>query len=290
MNTIALLKNLGFGTELEYTSISRETAVEVVKNVVGGQRTGMEVRAPDGRIWRVVEDGSLAGSEIGQAAEIVTPILHYSDLNTLEAVVRALRKAGAQASPDTSQHVHVGVEQFSIRQIANLVRIFYKQEELILHAVGTRRERLSYYCRRTDPEFINRLETTRITTPEELDAVWFGAEEDRHSCRYRALNLNKLWESGTVEFRCFNGTVRPDQVRATVVLSLAIAARAFEAKDATSKRPRVYSDESGKYDMRVFLVSLGLIGDEFKPVRKTLLENLPGDSSRKNGRMRLQHV
>ncbi|MBQ9788436.1 MAG: hypothetical protein IJW31_02405 [Lentisphaeria bacterium] len=37
-----------------------------------------------------------------------------------------------------------------VRQIANIARIFYKQEELILNAAGTFETRLSHYTKRTD--------------------------------------------------------------------------------------------------------------------------------------------
>lgn len=284
MNMLERLSSLGFGTELEYTGISREVAAETVWRVIGGRLEGTTVTAPDGRIWRAVEDGSLSGSDADQAAEVVTPILHYGDLETLEAVVRALRRAGAKASIDTSQHVHVGVENFTVPQIANLVRIFFKQEELITQAVGIWNERLCRYCRRTDPDFIARLEAVRPTTHEELDEVWYGDEPDRHLCRYRALNLNSLWKTGTVEFRCYNGTLRPDMVRATVVLSLAIAARALEVRKTTSKHQRIYSPESARYDMRIFLSGLGLNGLEFQAVRRSLLERLPGCSAWRSGR------
>ena len=284
MDTLERMKTLGYGTELEYTGISRGAAAKAVWSVVGGCFKGTEVVANDGRIWRAIKDGSLSGSDTDQAAEVVTPILRYEDLGTLEAVVRALRRAGAQASADTSQHVHVGVENFSVSQIANLVRIFFKQEELIIRAVGIWNERLYRYCRRTDPDFIARLEAIRPTTPEELDEVWYANEPDRHLCRYRALNLSSLWKTGTVEFRCYNGTLRPDMVRATVVLSLAIAARALEVRKTTSKHQRIYSPESARYDMRIFLSGLGLNGLEFQAVRQSLLENLSGCSAWKSGR------
>lgn len=100
MNMLERLRTLGFGTELEYTGISRKAAAKAVWSIVGGRLDGTEVTAPDGRIWQAVKDGSLSGSDADQAAEVVTPILYYDDLGTLEAVVRALRRAGAQASTD----------------------------------------------------------------------------------------------------------------------------------------------------------------------------------------------
>ena len=130
-------KTLGFGTELEYTNISREGAARAIQSVVGGRisHTGgsydtWTVTAPDGRKWKAVSDGSLGSRTT--SAEVVTPILHWNDFDTLQEVVRALRRAGAKTPACTSQHVHIGVEDFTAAQIANFARIWYKQEKLLL--------------------------------------------------------------------------------------------------------------------------------------------------------------
>ena len=54
-----------------------------------------DVVAPDGRRWRVMADASLNADRTRQA-EVVSPILTYADLETLQEVVRAVRKAGAK--------------------------------------------------------------------------------------------------------------------------------------------------------------------------------------------------
>ena len=64
--TIATAKSLTFGTELEYTNISRERAAKAIYSVIGGrvryERGAYDtwtVTAPDGRVWKAVSDGSL---------------------------------------------------------------------------------------------------------------------------------------------------------------------------------------------------------------------------------------
>lgn len=292
-NTIEIAKTLSFGTELEYTGISRERAAKAIHKVVGGdiRYTGdgydaWTVTAPDGRKWKAVSDGSL--TDRATSAEVVTPILKWEDMDTLQAVVRELRKAGAKTPECTSQHVHVGVENFTARQIANLARIFYKQEELILKSAGTLERRLNHYTRRTDREFIARLESAKPTTKEALNKAWFGYSNPNpahyDSARYRAINLNNVWRMGTAEFRFGNGTSHAGEVKTMILLCLAIAAKALTAKCASTKNQRPYNEESAKYDMRVFALRLGLIGDEFKNVRMHLLKRLTGSAAWKNGR------
>ena len=66
-------------------------------------------------------------------------------------------------------------------------------------------------------------------------------------------------------------------------LVLAIAAKALNARSAASAK-RDFDPASAKYDFRVFLLRLGMIGDEFKTARKFLLENMPGNGAWKHGR------
>ena len=289
MNATETMKSLTYGTELEYTGISRQSAAEAVASVIGGRIAheggsydAWTVTAPDGRVWKAVSDSSLGS---GPTAEVVTPILRYDDLDTLQQVVRALRNAGAKATRETSQHVHVGASHLTGKQLANLARIFYKQEELILASAGTWAHRIASYTKRTEPAFIARLEADRPTTLDDLNRAWFARHNPNphhyDSNRYHALNLNNLWRTGTVEFRLFNGTTHAGEVKANVILCLAIAAKAILAKSASAKEPRTVDAAAAKYDMRVFMIHLGLIGDEFETVRHHMLKRLPGTSARK---------
>ena len=286
-------KTLGFGTELEYTNISREGAARAIQSVVGGRisHTGgsydaWTVTAPDGRKWKAVSDGSLGSRTT--SAEVVTPILHWNDFDTLQEVVRALRRAGAKTPACTSQHVHVGVEDFTAAQIANFARIWYKQEKLLLKAIGTLPSRLAHYTKPTDREFIDRLEKMKPQTREQLNIAWYGYATPNpahyHSSRYRAVNLNNVWTTGTIELRAFNGTNHAGHAKHCCVLALLIAAKAKTAKCASTKKPREYNEESAAYDARVFLLHLKAVGPEFKNFRKYLLSNLPGNKAWKHGR------
>lgn len=290
---IEVAKALTFGTELEYTNISRERAARAIHTVVGGtiQHTRgaydeWTVIAPDGRNWKAVCDGSLI--DRATSAEVVTPILKWDDIETLQAVVRELRHAGAKTPSCTSQHVHIGVRDFTPRQIANFARIWYKQEELILKALGTLPIRLAHYTRPTDREFIERLEKAKPTTRESLNKAWFGYSNPNpvhyDSARYRAVNLNNVWRMGTVEIRAFNGTTHAGEVKAHIILCLMLAAKAKTASCASTKNQRPFNEESAKYDMRVFLLRLGMIGNEFKNTRMHLLKNMPGNTAWKHGR------
>ena len=93
-----------------------------------------------------------------------------------------------------------------------------------------------------------------------------------------------MWRIGTAEFRFFNGTTHAGEGKTNIILCLAIAALAKTARAASSKNQRPYTTASAKYDTRVFLLRLGMIGGEFKNTRMHLLKRLPGSAAWKNGR------
>jgi hypothetical protein len=291
--TEAELASLTYGCELEYEGISQERAAKVVAGVTGGTARyegyhlhNWVVTMPDGRKWNIVSDGSLWGT----SAEVVTPIMRYSDMDTLQKVVRAMRKARAKVNSRTGLHVHVGAQGMTPTQIKNLVKIFYKQETLILKATGTQEARISSYTRRTDHAFVDKICAMHSPTMAKLADAYYGGCRDRNchysSARYRALNLHNLWNGGkgTVEFRYHEQSLHAGVIRAAVLIDLLMVLKAKSAKAASAKNPRPYSEASAKYDFRVFLLRLGANGETFKSMRKHLCKNLPGSAAWKDGR------
>ncbi|MOA43211.1 hypothetical protein D3C78_1653440 [compost metagenome] len=67
-------------------------------------------------------------------------------------------------------------------------------------------------------------------------------------------------------------------MKASIQLSLLIAAQALNQKKATS-RVTVPDNGNEKYSFRVWLLRLGGIGDEFKTMRHHLLKYLEGNSA-----------
>ncbi len=94
--------------------------------------------------------------------------------------------------------------------------------------------------------------------------------------------MHSIWYMGTVEFRWFEATLHAGKIKAYIQFCLALAAKALNARSASSRK-REFRAESAKYDFRVFLLHLGLIGDEFKTARQHLMKNMPGSAAWKNG-------
>ena len=292
-NTIQTAKELTFGTELEYTNISRERAVKAIHSVVGGtiRYTGggydeWTVVAPDGRHWKAVSDGSLGSRSTSAEGGDPDPQMgrhgHPSGGGSRAPQSRSENSGMHQpARPHRSPRFQRPADR-ELR--ADFLQAGRASPQGGRNASAANRQLHTAHR----PRIHRPLEKAKPTTREELNKAWFGYSNPNpahyDSMRYHAINLNNVWRTGTVEVRAFNGTTHAGEVKSHIVLCLAIAALAKNAKCASTKNQRPFCAESAKYDMRVFLLRLGLIGEEFKNVRMHLLKHLPGNTAWKHGR------
>lgn len=290
------LQELRFGIEIETIKRSRGDVAHAIQSVVGGnvEHVGSpscydpwHVVDDRGRKWMVVADSSLTSVPANLRAEVVSPVLNYDDIETLQNVIRAVRKIGATVDDKCGIHIHVDASAFDGKTLGNLAKIVHKQEPLILTALGVEESRLRNYTKPVSSELIAKIERSRPKTREQMNRIWYGYHNHHpqhyDQTRYHGVNLHNVWYRGTVEFRWFQATLHAGKVKAAVQLVLAIAAKALNSRGASSRK-REFDPASAKYDFRVFLLHLGLIGDEFKSARKHLLNAMPGDAAWKKGR------
>lgn len=287
------MKTLRFGIEIETIGQTRGRVAHAIRQVVGGtiEHVGMTydswyVTDARGRVWKVVADSSLNAAR-HQQAEVVSPILVYEDIEELQQVVRAVRGAGAKVDASCGIHIHVDAARFGAKGLCNLVKMVNKQESLIEHALGVSDARRGRWCRGIDQAFLDKIEKQRPRDLEDMNRAWYGYYNTRpihyDSSRYRGVNLHNVWFRGTVEMRWFDGSLHAGKVKAYIQFVLALGAKAIRARTSSGKR-RDFNPDTARYDFRVFLLQLGLIGDEFKTARQHLMANLSGSAAWKNGR------
>lgn len=285
------LREFRFGIEIECFGRERGQVARALQEVVGGTVAHIgtpicydpwRVMDSQDREWKVVADSSIRAEKMVQA-EIVSPILTYADIPQLQEVVRAVKKSGCKVNNSTGIHIHVERAPFKPSAMANLMKIFFKQENLIFEALKVHPHRINNYCQRTRRSLIFDIQQDKPRSYDALANIWYqGAVHDRgikaHPSRYQALNFHAAFNAQTIEFRCFNSTLHAGEVKAYIQFVLAMAAKAINTRSARADQ-RPYSPNSAKYDFRCFLLSLGLIGPEFKTARLHLLKYLSGDAA-----------
>jgi hypothetical protein len=90
-------------------------------------------------------------------------------------------------------------------------------------------------------------------------------------------------ERNTIEFRAYTPEgLHAGKIKAAIVFSLALCARALNSRAASAKR-KTYDPASAKYDFRVALIlALRLSGPQHQHTRRHLLARMPGDAAFKH--------
>ena len=302
------LKNQTIGVEIEMNSITREKAAQIAADFFGtgrsqntASRNGYSTWADwdgDVREWKFQKDVSIAGPD-SEKCELVTPILHYEDIETLQELVRQLRHAGAKsdASRGCGVHIHIGANGHTAQTLRNLANIMASHESLIAEALDLDHRRMSRYCRTVDPRFLEQVNKKKPTTMTQLADIWYtshganyGRDQHYNDSLYHMLNYHATFTKGTVEFRLFQfdapttdrrGGLHAGQLKSYIQLCLALSQMAKEVRTAS---PKPQQNENPKYAMRTWLLRLGFIGDEFATARDILTRRLSGDAAFRNGR------
>ena len=179
---IAEMKNQTIGVEVEMNSITRQKAAKVAAAYFGtgryentAGRNGYSTWSAwdaDGREWKFQKDVSIAGSD-DQKCELVTPILTYDDIETLQEIIRLLRKAGAKSGPSRGcgVHIHIGKGDHTAKTIRNLVNIMAAHEQQIGRAIRIDAGRTGQYCQVVNHRFLDRLNREKPTTMRKLEDI-----------------------------------------------------------------------------------------------------------------------
>ncbi len=302
------LKKQTIGVEVEMNSITRKAAAQLAAGFFGTGRFEDTARRngyytwsawdADGREWKFQRDVSISGPD-AEKCEMVTPILHYDDLETLQELCRRLRKAGAKSDPTRGcgVHIHIGANGHTPQTLRNLANIMASHETLLAKALRLDAYRMERYCRTVDPDFLNQLNRRKPTSMSALADIWYrgngatyGRDQHYNDSRYHMLNLHATFTKGTIEFRLFqfdapeggrrNG-IHAGQLKSYIQLCLALSQMAKDVRTASSKPQQ---NENPKYAMRTWLLRLGFIGDEFKTARELFTRRLDGDAAFRDGR------
>ena len=307
-NQVAEMKKQTIGVEVEMNSITRSAAAKLAAEFFGTGRYEDTARRngyctwsawdESGREWKFQKDVSIAGPD-SEKCEMVTPILTYAEMETLQELIRRLRRAGAKsdATRGCGVHIHIGAKGHTPQTLRNLANIMASHEDLLASALNLDRGRISRYCRTVDPRFLERLNRRKPTTMAELADIWYGSQnadygrsQHYNDSRYHMLNLHATFTKGTVEFRLFQfdeptaerrGGIHAGQLKSYIQLCLALSQM---AKDVRTASPKPQQNENPKYAMRTWLLRLGFIGEEFATARDFLTRNLTGDTAFRHGR------
>lgn len=304
-----LIYNTTFGVEVEMTGITREAAARVAATVLGsGSRVEHVGTRYDrwscfdaqGREWAFVSDSSIRSTGgYAMQTELNTPPLTYAaDIDMLQALIRALRSAGAVSGTQygCGIHVHVSGQGHTYKTIRNFTNLLYSNDELVRKALGVTADR-QRWCQPISERLVNAMQNAE--SMDALQRIWYetlngrytGSETYEHynSSRYHILNLHRYFStlgkaSNTVEIRAFNACLHAGVIRAYVLLVLSMNASALTQKNIRAVKNPIMIAGNEKFAMRTWLNRMGWTGETFKNPHKLFIERLNGDSAWRFGK------
>lgn len=322
------LSTMTYGVEIEMTGITREAAAQITASVLGnGARVHYSggaygkyvVTDASGREWLFVSDCSIRAVDTtgrrvdcrgSYSCELNTPPLYLSDMELLQDVVRALRKAKAKTGAEygCGIHIHVGSSEHTAKTLINFINLVYSQEDMLYKALGVDEERRAQWCvpinaRRNGSmtgrptNFLTDLDSCK--TLEQVETAWYKnfSSGDPSWCRtnhydesrYHLLNLHRYFSTrgrgcNTIEIRAFDASLHAGVIRSYILLVLTMNAKALLSSNIKRQKNPIMIAGNEKFAMRTWLVGMGWTGDMFKNPHQHLIKNLAGNSAWRFGK------
>lgn len=229
-----------------------QTAAIVARCLPGGQvrKDGEETWLVEdclGCTWAVIDGADDIDAMFEKPRDrcvLVSPLLAYEDMDGLLCLLREVRSAtGVEGGPSCGMRVFAFLGEGNWQAKVNLQNLFCSKRALLFRAL------------KAD------LEAFRPRAQERIDRIVFGGEDLCEVFPYDAAS-----------------SLDPDEAKATLQLALAAAAQAVNQERVSAKPGKA---ENERYAFRCWMVRMGLIGDEYKPMRRRFLKRLPGDSATK---------
>ena len=194
-----------FGCEIELTGINRATAAHALADLFGtraehsgGGYDAYRVKDLDGKEWKIVRDASIhpegyvRSSTSGEyKVELNSPKLEYAEMEKLQEVVRALRRAGGKVNSSCGMHVHVDASKHTPQSLKNVLSIMYSKEDILFAALKVNPVRISSYCQPVDEPILE--EIRKLPSGASMDQLkdrWYqgrdGSDYHYHQSRYHA--------------------------------------------------------------------------------------------------------
>ena len=168
----------------------------------------------------------------------------------------------------TTFEVSVPMDGHSGTSLRNLVNIIYSKQNLIKKSLGLTINII-------EDDFCIAVNKAKYETLEGFKTAIESLGEEH--CPGIAFNFaNKI-----ITFKFFEGETSPEKIQAYTQFIELLNQSTKTLRHASAKANETDND---KFDFRVFLIRLSMVGDEYKVTRKVLLKNLEGNSAFKNGK------
>ena len=172
-----------------------------------------------------------------------------------------------QATETTGIEVSIPMDGHTGNTLRNLVNMIYSKQALIKKSLGVQVNII-------EDDFCIGINEAKMESLDDFKTVIESVGDN--SCP----GIGFEFENRIISFKFLEGEVEAEKVEAYTHLVALLNRQAKELKHASAK---VKETDNDKFTFRVFLIKIGMIGDEYMVARKVLLQNLDGNSAFRSG-------
>lgn len=181
----------------------------------------LPIRIPGG-LWNAIDDHSLRGES--KEYVFAKPLNEVDTETALRQLAEEFvkHKSKINDSYRTSVHVHVNVQELTMRQLYNFITLYITFEDILIDMCGRERDGNLFCLRVTDAE---QLVESLKSLPMHGNINQFQGD----GMRYASFNINSVGKYGSLEFRAYRGTTKTEDILVWVKLlnTLRNAAKQF---------------------------------------------------------------
>ena len=250
------MKKDTFIYSFEVTGLERKQVATIIAEALGEQ---VKYAGPPSFSYQV------SSWTIDRNCLVTTPELATIELELLRKVLDALKNAGVLAKGDGT--VTFSMEGHNEASLRNVVNLIWSKQNLLKKSLGRQDDILT-------ADFVFAVNYVPIDTTEDFTGVINNARETGKIEGTGDLTFDIV--NQTVSFGFLPDTLDCDEVIAFITLCQKINEQAKLQKFSSTKQKVTGND---KYSLRVWLIRLGFVGNEYKMDRKILLSRLTGDGA-----------
>ena len=185
----------------------------------------------------------------------------------LETLINGRVEVATDPTETTTFEVAVPMEGHTSITLRNLVNMVYSKQALIKKSLGIT-------ANIVEDDFSIAINKAKMETLEDFKT----AIDDIGVSSCPGIGFDFI--DNTITFKFLEGEVSPEKIKAYTQLVALLNQNAMALKHASAKSKDTDND---KFTFRVWLVKIGMVGDEYKIARKVLLERLKGNSAFRSG-------
>ena len=188
-------------------------------------------------LWNVIRDNSLRNGGV----ELVSIPLFGEDIITaLEQVEKATAGKGQILNERTSVHIHLDVLDMNREGLTKILLLYTALERVLFKYCAEHRRHNAYCLPYYKAEQFKKLLSTVFRSILDGDV-----ERTKHHVqrwpKYSALNINRIVDIGTVEFRQLHGTVNKEEILTWIKIIMCIKRYAMHNMQGIDDFPTVVS-------------------------------------------------